>query len=387
MKYDIIVVGATGFTGKRTVRYLLEQIPAEKMALCARNDQKITALKESLEISIDSFCLDLLDDSAVEELVQKTKVVVSTAGPYALYGENLVKNCAKYGVDYVDITGESSWVAQMIASYQDMAVESGARIISFCGFDCIPADVCVYLLEKTWTSEDPIHEIESFYTLSGGGLNGGTLLSALNMIESGQAKQMGNSQLLVKDLELDRFTRSMKRNNKTQFNEQIGRWVVPFFMSDINSKLVYRSIAKRIMNLESKIKSVTYKEYVPLRKRRQGTVYTLGLGLFGVLSLSSIGRSIIKRFGPKSNEGPSEKQIENGYFKIRTVGCSVHGHHQEVSMSFQGDAGNKATCRMLSGMALLLLSNKAKGVGFLTPTEAMGEHLVDQLKRSGFDIK
>jgi len=148
MKYDIIVVGATGFTGKRTVRYLLEQIPAKKMALCARNEQKITALKDSLAISIDSFCLDLLDDSAVEELVQKAKIVVSTAGPYALYGENLVKNCAKYGVDYVDITGESSWVAQMIASYQDMAVESGARIISFCGFDCIPADVCVYLLEK-----------------------------------------------------------------------------------------------------------------------------------------------------------------------------------------------------------------------------------------------
>ena len=305
----------------------------------------------------------------------------------ALYGENLVKNCAKHGVDYLDITGESSWVAEMIESYQDMAKNSGARMISFCGFDCIPADVCVYLLEKTWSSEEPIHEIKSYYTLSGGGLNGGTLLSALNMVESGQAKKMGSSQLLVKDLNIDRFTRSMKRDNKTRFDKEINRWIVPFFMSDINSKLVYRSIAKRKINLDSKIKSVTYNEFLPLKKRRQGVAYTLGLGGFGLLSMSSFGRSIVKKFGPKSNEGPSEDQIENGFFKIRTVGCSSSGHRQEVTMSFQGDAGNKGTCRMLCAMALLMLEDKAKGVGFLTPTEAMGDHLIEQLKNSGFVFK
>ena len=181
----------------------------------------------------------------------------------------------------------------------------------------------------------------------GGGVNGGTLLSALNMVESGQAKQMGSSQLLLKDLDIERFTRSMKRNNASRYNAETGRWVVPFFMSDINSKLVYRSIAKRIMNLESKIKSVTYSEYLPMKKRSQGVTYSLGLGLFGLISLTSIGRKLVKRFGPKSNEGPSEDKIENGYFKIRTRGRSKEGHTQEVTMSFQGDAGNKATCTML----------------------------------------
>lgn len=387
MKYDIIVVGATGFTGQRTVRYLLDQQATNNMAICARNATKIDQFKKQLNVSIDSICIDLMDGPAVEEMVQQAKLIISTAGPYALYGENVVKYCAKHGVDYLDITGESSWVAQMIAAYQQDALASGARLISFCGFDCIPADVCVYTLEKNWTSDDPIHEIQSYYTLSGGGVNGGTLLSALNMVESGQAKQMGSSQLLLKDLDIERFTRSMKRNNASRYNAEIGRWVVPFFMSDINSKLVYRSIAKRIMNLESKIKSVTYSECLPMKKRSQGVTYSLGLGLFGLISLTSIGRKLVKRFGPKSNEGPSEDKIENGYFKIRTRGRSKEGHTQEVTMSFQGDAGNKATCTMLCAMAILVLKGKAKGKGFLTPTEAMGEHLIDQLKHNGFMFK
>ena len=135
MKYDIIVVGATGFTGRRAVQYLLENIDAGRMALCARSESKLHALTKQLSLNIDTFCVDLMDDTAVEEMVQHAKLIVSTAGPYALYGENLVKNCAKHGVDYLDITGESSWVAEMIESYQDMAKNSGARMISFCGFD------------------------------------------------------------------------------------------------------------------------------------------------------------------------------------------------------------------------------------------------------------
>ena len=245
-KYDVILYDATGFTGKRTVSYFQEHAPKDiRWAIAGRNEQKLMKLKQELNLEVDALIADTLNEKDIDILVQQTKVILTTAGPFALYGSNLIGCCAKYGVHYVDITGESLWVRDMLDKHGEAAKASGAKIIPFCGFDSIPADLGIWFLQKYMREkfQSELTKADGYYTMAKGGLNGGTLLSALNMLESGEIRRLGNPKLLTKDLKHRDFIPKIKRKVLNHYAKDIKRWVYPFFMADVNTKVVYRSIA------------------------------------------------------------------------------------------------------------------------------------------------
>lgn len=392
IRYDIILYGATGFTGRRAVAYFQEFAPISvRWAIAGRNEEKLLELKEELNLTVDVLIADALNAEDIDILVQQTEVLLTTAGPYAIYGSNLVASCAKNGVHYVDITGESPWVRDMLDQHGDAAKKSGAKIIPFCGFDSIPADMGVWCLQKymreTFQSE-PIHA-EGYYTLAKGGLNGGTLLSALNMMEKGEAKRLGNPQLLIKDLKHRDFITKIKRSWMNHYSKDIQKWVYPFFMADINTKVVYRSIGLAKEYGQPSPDEFLYQEYHAIGKRLPAFVAATGMISFGVLGQVGFLRKFAQKMGPKSGDGPSEKDIEEGFFKLKIIGTDKQHNRAIMTMQYPGDAGNKATTCFLCECALSLILDKErlpKQVGFLTPMIAFDGVLFERLVTAGLQI-
>jgi len=391
-KYDVILYGASGFTGKQAVAYFKENAPENlRWAIAGRNSKKLKQVSKDLGIDVPIEVSDALDQEGIGQMVQKTNVILTTAGPFALYGSHLVASCAKHGVHYVDITGEAPWVRDMLEQHGEQAQESGAKIIPFCGFDSIPADLGVWFLQKhfrsTWQTE--LNQANGYYTLARGGLNGGTLLSALNMMEKGEAARLANPKLLLKDLDKRDFIPKIKRQWMNQYAEDIDKWVYPFVMAEINTKVVYRSIGLAIALDLPHPNSFLYQEYHAIGKRIPSIVASCGIAAFAVLGQFGPMRTLIKKLGPKSNEGPSKEEREKGFFRLKIIGEDAQQHRAMTTLSFQGDAGNKATVTFLSECALALAQDEEKlpnYSGFLTPTVGLGDVLLERLKAAGLAI-
>lgn len=196
-KFDLIIYGATGFTGQLAAQYMMRRGIADhlRIAIAGRNLQKLEALQKSCEIKPAILIADSTQVTSIVQMVQQTKVILSLAGPFALYGEPVIAACAKFGVDYLDITGETPFIRSMIKRYQKQALETGARLIPFSGFDSIPADLSVYLgLAAARDRNIELDEMCFYYQIKGG-FNGGTLASALNMAEH-PSKQLSNPAII-----------------------------------------------------------------------------------------------------------------------------------------------------------------------------------------------
>jgi short subunit dehydrogenase-like uncharacterized protein len=389
MKYDVILYGATGFTGKRAVQYFKDHAPKSvKWAIAARNEAKLTALKQTLNLEVDILVADALQEAEIKILVQKTNVILSTAGPFALYGSALVKHCAALGVHYVDITGEAPWVRDMLDQHATSAAASGAKIIPFCGFDSIPADLGVWLLQDYFREsfQTELTQADAYYTLAKGGLNGGTFLSALNMMESGEVRRMGNPTLLLKNLEFRHFIPKIKRSVWQHYSEDLQKWVYPFFMAEINSKVVYRSIGLAAKYQLARPDQFVYQEYHAIGKRIPAFMAASSLVSFGLMGQSAMMRKLMRKWGPKSGDGPSEQNIEEGFFKLKMIGKDPNGNRAMMTLQYPGDAGNKATVCFLCESALALACNfdsLPNYTGFLTPSLAFGHVLLERLTKAG----
>lgn len=394
MTYQIVVYGATGFTGQRTVEYFSANAPAHlRWAIAGRNENKLNALKKRLNLSsVDILVADAQNTEEIDQLVQQTEILLTTAGPYALYGKNLVKSCAQHGVHYVDITGEIPWVQDMIAAYGETAQTNGAKIVHCCGFDSIPADLSTWLAQE-YARKEGLGELtraEGYYTVASSGLNGGTLLSLLNIMESGDSKRLANPKALLQDLNVQDFIKGDHKRWREHYAPSIKRWVYPFFMEAINSKVVYRSIGlAKTYNLPHP-KHFHYREYHAISKKRlPAAIGAMGLAGLGAAAQLKPIRSMMRSLGPKASEGPSEESVEKGYFKIQVIGTNKQGQVR-ASLSYPGDAGNKATTCFLSECAMALCLNKAalpERSGFLTPSTAFGQVLVDRLRNAGSEIQ
>lgn len=383
-KYDIILFGATGFTGKRAAKYLCDKQLKSNWAISGRNETKLLKLKDELDLTQDAVVVDVTKEEDVFPIVQQTKIVISTAGPYDLYGSILVKACASFGVHYVDITGESLWVAEMIKKYGTIAEQNKAKIISFCGFDSIPADLGNWMLFKFFKDKWGTTPCTSkgYYSLAKGGLNGGTLLSAMNMFENKNQHKLGNPALLLKDQVFNSFIPKVKKNISVEFVDAINKWVYPFFMSEINTKVVYRSVALSKKYGISVPEQFYYDEFHALSSKSKARMGLISLASFGFLGRYSLMRKFIKKLGPKTGEGPSEDNIENGFFKLEVLAEDNSSNKARFIMKFNGDAGNKATVCFLCESALALLLDKNKlpeRYGFLTPTIALDHVLLERL--------
>ncbi len=389
--FDIILIGATGFTGRRAAQYLHDHAPASiRWGIAARNPQKLSKLAKDLNIHTDRiFTVDTTLKKQVESVVQETRIIITTAGPFSLYGEEVIAACARFGTHYLDITGEVGFIKKMKDTYEALALESGALLVPFSGFDSVPSDLATFLLSKKFNEPQQLN-IRSYYSISSG-FNGGTIATMLHKYETGEYKQMNQPNLLFNEKD-EQQIHSPDHINFFGFDSTIQRWSTPFIMGPINSKVVYKSAAIMRKNGTPYAHSISYSEHASLGEWLNPFPFILNsLMLIALTAFAPYKwfRNLLKKFMPKPGEGPSEEQIENGYFKLKAIATNEHHHKKTLEMSYQGDPSNKSTILFLCESALCLAvaeKNSQQKSGFLTPATAFGDLLVERLKQRGLKI-
>ena len=395
-KFDIILFGATSFVGKIATRYLLDEIGLNKgvkWAIAGRSSSKLERLKHQLgpdAQAIPIIVADSHDYSALTQMCRQTRVVLSTVGPYALYGESLVEACVNNGNDYCDLTGEAYWIKKMLDKYESKAVTSGSRIINCCGFDSIPSDLGVYLLQQKSQQKfgATCSDVRLRVKAIKGGFSGGTAASGIEMAKAAKKdpslrRKIGNPYVLCP---LTKSNVKQPRIIKPTFDKDFQAWSAPFVMEAINSRIVLRSNHLQQTNSSE---NFTYGEAVLTGRGRKGYFrawgVTLGLASFALAAKNTVLRYLIQKFFlPKPGQGPSPKQQLNGFFDLRIIGKN---NQQSLMVKVTGDRdpGYGCTAKMLiqAGlcMAFDITNNDLKG-GFWTPATAMGDQLIKRLEQS-----
>ena len=321
---------------------------------------------------------------------KQAQVIISTVGPYLKYGEPLIKSCANHGTDYVDLTGEAIFIKDMMDKYQDAAKQSGARIVNSCGFDSIPSDLGVYFTQQQAQEElgstcDVIH---MRVKAAKGGLSGGTIASMATIFEEvgqdkSRRKQVANPYLLNDDKDAP----NVRQDNvsKPEYDEEHKRWLAPFVMASINTRIVHRS--NQLLGYEYG-RDFKYDEAMWMKDGVKGKLssYAMSAGLMGFATAMMIKPSrelLSKHVLPKSGSGPSKEEQENGYFDIRLFGETANNDAINTKVTGDKDPGYGSTSRMLAQAALCLAQDISKddvGGGFWTPASAMGDRLIERLQ-------
>ena len=381
--YDVVILGATGFTGELTAAYLAEHAPADlRWALAGRNRGKLESVRARLA-KIDPALTELplleadsSDDVSLRAMAESTRVVVTTVGPYLQFGEPLVAACATAGTDYVDLTGEPEFVDRMYLEHNDRAVASGARIVHACGFDSIPHDIGAYYTVQQLGSDHPI-KLRGVVR-AGAMASGGTFHSAMGAIS--RAKQMRQAMLARRKKEgRPEGRKSRAVAGKPHRDKSLGFWLLP--MPTIDPFVVARSGAA----LESYGPDFRYSHYAGLKTLR----YTVG----GVAAVS--GLAVAAQIKPlrnflksriKQGDGPSEARRASSWFTVDFVGESAGKTvHTRVS---GGDPGYTETAKMLAESALCLaLDDNPKTSGQVTTATAMAENLLARLQKAGMKFE
>jgi short subunit dehydrogenase-like uncharacterized protein len=400
---DIILFGATSFVGKITTQYLLNEVGIGKgvtWAIAGRSLGKLKQLKNQLGPEAENIPIlvaDSADSASLTKMCQQGRVILSTVGPYALYGESLVEACVHNGNDYCDLTGEAYWIKKMLDKYQLRAEKTGARIINCCGFDSIPSDLGVYFLQQASQRQfgTVCKDVKLRVKAMKGGVSGGTVASGIEMAKAVKKdptlrRKMGNPYLLCQS-QTSRV--KQPRILKPTFDKDFNAWSAPFIMEAINSRIVLRSNS---LQQHDGFEDFTYGEAVLTGKGRQGYFrawgITLGLGGFGLAAKNKLLRFLIQKFLlPKPGQGPSPKQQENGFFDLRIIGKN---NQQSVTIKVTGDKdpGYGCTAKMLTQAGLCMAFDIGKtelSGGFWTPATAMNEKLIKRLVASAgmtFDI-
>lgn len=398
--YDVVLYGASGFTGKQTVAYFAQHAPNLRWALAGRNREKLAAVKAEVAASSNSGDLlvaDGQDQAALDAIAARTRVVLTTAGPFALYGTKLVDACVRHRTHYADITGETVWVRELIDRYHAEATATGTRIIPFCGFDSIPSDLGAYLIARHIQQRLGVdcRSVKAYFQMAGG-LNGGTLATAFNLYESGQAAHARHPFLLNP---VPEATRAALRQNQDpvapHYDTDLGAWVAPFVMGPINTRVVRRSQALFSEWQAGYGAEFSYQEYAKFNGPL-GWLPAAGLATGGAvfeLALQSPLRPLLKTILPAPGQGPSEKTMNEGWFRCELLGIAADGRQVRGVIKDQGDPGNRATVKFLCEAALCLagdaheLPGGAQRGGLLTPATGLGDVLVERLRKAGMVIE
>lgn len=386
-QFDIIVYGATSFVGQIMLEYLASyQDEAISWAMAGRNEKKLLDDKQTNNLQhIPHIIADADDEASLTAMCTQTNVVISTVGPYALYGETLVKVCAQTGTDYCDLTGEPQWIKSMLDKYEDTAKASGARIINSAGFDSIPSDLGVYALQQhaLTTTDKPAFHIKMRVRRIKGGASGGTIASMLNVLEE-VGKNPALRKLLVNPYLLcpqnHPFKQYQTNHKKAQFEEDTQMWIMPFIMAAINERIVHRTNAL----LDNRYgEHFLYDEAMSAKKGLQAWGITLGLGVFMVgASIKPIRHLLAKHILPKPGEGPSKDEQLNGMFDMRFYTTLDNGDKATVKVCGDRDPGYGSTAKMLTQAALCLAKDAPEvSGGFWTPAAALNDKLIARLEK------
>lgn len=401
---DIVLYGASGFTGRQTVQYFARCAPGTlRWAIAGRDREKLDAVKASLgaaAASVQVLVADSRDRKAIDAIVARTRVLLNTAGPFALYGHPIVDACVRFRTHYVDITGETPWVRDLIDRYHEQAAAEGTRIIPCCGFDSVPSDLGTYLVVRHLqrTLGVPCQAVKAYFQAFGG-FNGGTLASVFNLYDSGQATRLHDPFLLSPGVERSREELARNRDPALpRYDPDIGAWVAPFFMGPVNTRVVRRSQALFSQWQDPYGPEFTYQEYLkfhgpgPLGLAKAGGFTAVTTLLQGALPLSPA-RRLLKAVLPPPGSGPSESALDQGWFRCELIGLAGDGRQVRGMLGDRGDPGNRATVKMLCESALSLalhpgeLPGGPQRGGILTPATGLGEVLARRLREAGMHIE
>ena len=405
--YAVVLYGATSFVGQITAHYLAEFLSANKdksgseinWAIAGRDQEKLNELQSKLTSTVDIIIANSDDAASLDAMTEQTQVIISTVGPYLKYGEPLIKSCVDNGTDYVDLTGEAIFIKDMMDKYQEAAKQSGARIVNSCGFDSIPSDLGVYFTQKQAEAkfDSACDVIHMRVKAAKGGLSGGTIASMATIFEEvgqdkSRRKQVANPYLLNDDKDAPNVRQS--NVSKPEYDSEHKRWLAPFVMASINTRIVHRS--NQLLGYEYG-REFKYDEAMWMKDGIKGklTSYALSAGLLGFATAMMITPSrelLSKHVLPKSGSGPSKEEQENGYFDIRLFGQTPNKDSITTKVTGDKDPGYGSTSRMLSQAALCLAQDiskeEVKG-GFWTPASAMGDKLLARLEKHAglsFDV-
>jgi short subunit dehydrogenase-like uncharacterized protein len=392
-KYDIVLYGASGFTGRQTVAYCKQFAPSGlRWAIAGRNRSKLESVNSA---GADVLVADAQDEVALNSLAAQTRVVATTAGPFGLYGTKLVEACVRNGTDYCDITGETPWIRQQIDRHHARAAADGTRIVPGCGFDSIPSDFGAWLMSRHVRDalQSECTSVSAYFRMDGmgGGFNGGTVASFLHMMETNQIAVARDLFLLDPDPAAHTAEERARNTDPTavRFDAEVGKWVAPFLMGSINTRVVRRTQALLGTRFD-------YQEYSKFGSSRTARTMLIGGKVFEGMAASGIGRRIIKRLLPKPGEGPSEKVMNEGFFECEFVAAAKSGKRARGFFKGQGDAGNRITVKCLCESAFVLAQPQTSSSttdiapfagGVLTPVTALGQALVGRLAKAGISFE
>ena len=386
---DIIIYGATGFTGKLCVKYFQSLDTSVTWAMAGRNLIKLEKVAKENQTNVEILIADSDDEKALDNLTSRARVILSTTGPFHRYGSKLVASCIKNHTHYVDITGENFWVKGLIEKHHKEASAKGIRIIPSCGFDSIPSDLGTFFAAKALSQ--PIKRIESFHSYQGGA-SGGTLETMFSMGELDLGDDLTDPFLLNPE---DSYSNKQKQLSSDRVGiakkPEINAWSGPFIMATANTRVVRRTEALLALRQESYGADFTYQEYA-FHKSWFSAVKSLVLTGLSVLVLLSPLKRLVKPFLPKPGEGPSESVQENGWFDCKYIVETEEGTKKVFNMSGKGDPGYKVTSKLVSECALCLIEDLERLPGgpeyggILTSAAGLGSPLITRLKKAGISF-
>ncbi|MFK7913055.1 MAG: trans-acting enoyl reductase family protein [Pseudomonadales bacterium] len=401
---DVLIWGATGFTGKIVSDYMAQNYGGGNLTwgLGGRSAGKLEAVRTGLgsaHAELPLFIADSHSPEQIREVVGKARVVLTTVGPYAKYGSELVAACAELGTHYCDLTGEVHWMRKMIDAHQATAEASGARIVHTCGFDSIPSDLGAYFLQQQMQEQHGVAAswIKYRTRAMSGGFSGGTFDSMMTMMEQAQQDPAINK-ILADPYALNpadaREGLDGTDRNTPAYDEDFNAWIGPFVMSQINTRVVRRSNA--LMNYRYG-RDFRYDEASIMPGGVMGGVAAAGLSMtmatVNTMAAFAPTRSLLQAMGPKPGEGPSEQAQRDGHFHIELLAQHPTDRSKDLRADVRGDRdpGYGSTAKMLSECAVCLAQDELPvGGGFWTPASAMGDALLDRLPANAgvtFELK
>ena len=389
-EFDVVMFGATGFTGRLVADYIASQRP-KKWAIAGRNREKLQALGFDVPIIV----VDAMDPAACADVAKRTRVVCTTVGPYTKYGTALVAACADAGTHYCDLTGEVNFMRASIDANHERAKQTGARIVHACGFDSIPSDL------GTWQTQAAFKEryghyaqsVSAYYGESSGGLSGGTIASMFAIADAATTdKSIGRILRNPYALDPDPQGQHAPIDKRLMgWDSDLKMFYVPFLMAPTNGPVVRRGVALAGYPWGE---DFTYREVMSTPANVRGVVMAAGvtgmLGAMGAVLASPALRGQLKKRLPQPGDGPSEEKREKGHWKVRYLAKRGGEKLLCVWGDPNGDPGYKSTAKMLGESALCLAyDNLTSEPGCTTPAVAMGNFLANRLKAAGlaFEVR
>jgi short subunit dehydrogenase-like uncharacterized protein len=377
-EFDVVLCGATGFVGRQTVSYFVQHAPAGlRWAVAGRNLHKLRALGVDVPILV----FDSMQQDQVDIVVTRTRIIVSTAGPFRIYSDPLVDACVRLGTHYIDISGEAPRIRDLIDRYHNAAIKARVRIVPFCAVSSAPADLMLQMLNEKLGGG--LIEAKGFVRMGGGSPSGGTISSIALAHKSGDAARANDPFLL--NPERRRPSQAIEQDpTGVHYDRTVAAWTAPSPLGLSDTRAIRRSGA--LTGNE-----IVYQEYMAF-PGRFGLIQALGfhavLQLLDVMMRNGPTRRFLQRRLPPGS-GPSEKAMDAGWFEIRVSGLTAKGRRAEVVFHGEGDV-NRITVKCLCEAAFSQACDDPslpETYGVLTPSVAFGVSLARRLKNAGIEIR